>query len=120
MEYEKLEVYQVTLSYIKIGIQKIAAVNGYAELKSQIRRASFSIALNIAEGAGKRTKNDKRKFYQIAKGSAMESAAAFDIMYKINLISKNEHKELKAYAHRIVSMLSKLIFAMNTPTQNPE
>ena len=42
-------------------------------LTSQIRRSSNSIAGNIAEGFGRRTKRDKSNFYTIARGSAFET-----------------------------------------------
>ena len=41
-------------------------------LTSQFRRASVSVAANIAEGYKKKSKNDKLKFYNIAEGSLSE------------------------------------------------
>ena len=41
-------------------------------IKDQLSRASLSIALNLAEGAGRFTKNEKRRFYRIAYGSLKE------------------------------------------------
>src|SRR5688500_8335071 len=47
--------------------------------RDQFFRASSSIVLNVAEGAGKRTSADQRKFYGIALGSLRECQAILDI-----------------------------------------
>jgi four helix bundle protein len=49
-------------------------------LRDQLERALASITLNIAEGAGKYGKKDKRNFYLIARGSCHESAAAIRLL----------------------------------------
>lgn len=48
-------------------------------LKEQLLRASSSVALNLAEGSGKETKKDKRKFYFIAMGSLREVSAILEL-----------------------------------------
>src|SRR5690349_21691235 len=49
-------------------------------LKDQLYRAMTSILLNIAEGAGKFSKPDKRHFYTIARGSAYECSSIIRII----------------------------------------
>ena len=49
------------------------------ELKDQFDRASLSVVLNIAEGAGKRSAVDQGRFYSIALGSLRECTAILDI-----------------------------------------
>jgi four helix bundle protein len=49
-------------------------------LRDQLDRASVSIALNLAEGAGRRSARDKAHFFTIACGSATECAAAMDLL----------------------------------------
>jgi four helix bundle protein len=53
------------------------AMPGY--LKTQLLRASSSIALNLAEGSGKPSSRDQLRFYFIALGSLRESQAALDL-----------------------------------------
>jgi len=49
-------------------------------LRDQLERASLGIVLNIAEGAGRRSAADKRRFYEMARGSATETAAITDVL----------------------------------------
>ena len=113
--YERLEVYQVSLDCVE---QCLSAVDnlppGYSELRQQLRKAIFtvslniSVSLNIAEGAGKTAPNSKRNFYEIAKGSAMESAAILDILHRIKLLKTTKHQEAKKLLHRCIAMLTQL------------
>jgi four helix bundle protein len=64
--------------------------------------------LNIAEGAGKVSKPDKRRYYLTARGSATESAALLDVCLRLRLLNEAEHKTAKETVVRIVSMLIKL------------
>ena len=81
---------------------------GYASLSDQLKRAAWSIPLNIAEGCGKRGINDKKRFYAIARGSAMECAAVIDVCQILKTDSEVALKDGKALLIRIVSMLTKL------------
>src|SRR5206468_12673712 len=55
------------------------SVRAPSYLKSQLLRASSSIALNLAEGSGKPSPRDQKRFYAIAMGSLRESQAALDL-----------------------------------------
>ncbi|MBM4321616.1 MAG: four helix bundle protein, partial [Deltaproteobacteria bacterium] len=46
-----------------------------ARREGQLRRASISTPVNIAEGSGKTKEPDQQRYYAIARGSAMECAA---------------------------------------------
>jgi four helix bundle protein len=50
-----------------------------AHLKGQLLRSSSSVVLNIAEGSGKRTPAEQRRFYTIALGSLRESEAILEL-----------------------------------------
>lgn len=83
-------------------------MNYHSALADQLKRAAMSIPLNIAEGAGKRTKADCRKYFDIARGSAMECGASIDVCRVLNLITAQRQKLAKDLLHRIVAMLTKL------------
>jgi hypothetical protein len=54
LDYEKLDVYRTALEFVIATIEIRGRLpRGNGELVDQFKRASFSIVLNIAEGAGK-------------------------------------------------------------------
>jgi hypothetical protein len=50
----------------------------------------------------------KRRYYRTAVGSATESAAIYDVLLRLKLISTERHTECKAMLDRIASMLVKM------------
>jgi four helix bundle protein len=79
--------------------------SGRPSLRDQLERAAASIALNLAEGNARRTRPDRRHFFAIAQGSAMECAAAVDILRVTSAITLAEATRAKHKPTRIVQML---------------
>lgn len=77
-------------------------------LRDQLERASLSIALNIAEGAGRRSRPDKNRFYGIARGSTNECAAIIDLLRVRGLASEASCNQARELLVRIVQMLTRL------------
>ena len=71
-------------------------------------RGPRSRSCNLAEGAGKHSKLDKRRYYVTARGSATESAALLDVCQRLKLLDETGHRAAKDMLVRIVSMLIKL------------
>ena len=57
-------------------------------IKDQLNRASLSIALNLAEGSGRTSKRDQKRFYSIALGSVREVQALVKIIRHQELVTK--------------------------------
>ncbi|MEJ2326049.1 MAG: four helix bundle protein [Chromatiaceae bacterium] len=74
----------------------------------QLPRASQSIPLNIAEGNGQGTNADRRRFFEIARGSAFECASIQDCLEACEGLAAAQDAQGKAMLTRIVSMLTKL------------
>ena len=109
LDHERLDVYHLALEFLVFANDVIEAMpRGRSHLADQFTRSSMSIVLNIAEGAGKLSKPDKRRYYLTARGSATESAALLDIGLRLKLLEQPLHKRGKDAVVRIVSMLIRL------------
>lgn len=108
-DHERLDVYQLALEFLVYAdglIRKLP--RGRAHFVDQLGRASLSVVLNIAEGAGKVAAADKRRYYLTARGSATESAALLDALMRVGLLDDSKRAEGKEMLLRVVSMLVKL------------
>ena len=70
-------------------------------ISDQLKRASLSIALNLAEGSGKRTPKDKLKFYTQARGSLRETQCLVQLLSKPKLVDQAD--KLGAYLHKLIT-----------------
>ncbi|MBI5488306.1 MAG: four helix bundle protein [Deltaproteobacteria bacterium] len=107
--HERLDVYRCATAHLALALRLIAGFpRGHAYLADQLRRAALSIPLNIAEGVGRPSPDDRRRHLAIARGSAMECAAVFDAGRMLGLLSEEAAGEAKALPERIVQMLTKM------------
>ncbi len=106
--HEKLDVYRAAIEYVGWAYHFCEGLKGHRNAKDQLLRASQAIPLNIAEGNGKGTAGDRRRYFEIARGSALECGAAQDVLHICGAISAEENTKGKASLDRIVAMLTKL------------
>ncbi len=107
LDHEKLDVYQESIRFICWVDELLREIPKTLAVQNQLDRASTSIPLNIAEGNGKYTDADRCRFFDIARGSALECAACLDVLIaKKQVEQADSGKEMLA---RIVSMLVGLI-----------
>ena len=109
-DHEKLDVYRVSIAYISRMRGVLTSLSGIDRpIRDQWMRAAQSIPLNIAEGNGKQSLKDKNRFFEIARGSALECAAIHDVLDSCEIIDMQFSRQGKAELRRIVSMLTRLI-----------
>jgi four helix bundle protein len=109
LPYERLDVYQAAVHLLTGSRQVMRRIPvGNSDLVDQLRRATLSCVLNIAEGCGKTTQREQRRFFAIARGSAMECGAIFDSLYALELCTQQDRAVQKRLVIRIVQMLSKM------------
>ncbi len=107
--HEKLIVYQRSLDFVEFVDDILSRMKDKLNVYEQIDKSSTSIPLNIAEGTGKFSPKDKNKYYDIARGSASESAACLDAMFRRKRITEQEIAKGKEILYDIVSMLIRLV-----------
>jgi four helix bundle protein len=109
LNHERLKAYVFTLEIAKKMPDMLKRFPlGSSYLADQLKRAVSSILLNTAEGNGRRSYKERRRFFDIAIGSATESAAAFDIIYAYGYIDQNLYAETKDKLEQVVKILYKL------------
>jgi four helix bundle protein len=107
--HERLDVYQLSVRYVAWAYATAKRLKGIdRHARDQLLRASQSIPLNIAEGNGKGTNADRRRFFEIARGSALECGSIQDCLEVCNALSAQENARGKTMLIRIVAMLTKL------------
>jgi len=108
-DHEKLRVYQETLAFASWVETILERAKKSSPLHDQLDRARTSILLNIAEGNGRFTTADRCRFFDMARGSALECAACLDLLAVKNAIDFKEQTHGKMLLEKIVSMLVGLI-----------
>jgi four helix bundle protein len=113
-DHEKLDVYQLELKFLTWVTQFLVDIAGPSEtqkreLITQLDRASLSVLLNTAEGNGRRQGRQRARFFDDARGSAIECAACLDASVAKGLANLERIQPGKEMLVRIVAMLTKLV-----------
>ncbi len=108
-DHEKLDVYREAISFGGWVGEFLDSITAKTAAKDQLDRASTSTALNIAEGNGKFSARDRARFLEMARGSALECAACFDVLVARKLATGEGVIGAKDQLARIVQMLIGLL-----------
>ena len=89
LAHTKLDVYQSsqTLALECYKITKLFPSEEKFAMVQQIRRAALSVHLNIAEGCSRKSKPERGRYFEIARGSVIEIDTAIGIAYKLSYSS---------------------------------
>jgi four helix bundle protein len=114
--HERLDVYRIAIEYVVIADQIASGLpKGRAYLAEQLRRASLSIPLNIAEGAGEFARADKARFYRMARRSGTECAAIQHACSALGLVAPESGEPARTLLDRIVAMLTAMVLRLKKP-----
>lgn len=116
---ERLDVYRLSIDYVAYSYCIAKGVSGvHRHARDQWLRAAQSIPLNIAEGNGKQSLKDKNRFFEIARGSALDCASIHDVLGVCDAMDDQSNRQGKSELKRIVSMLTRLIQRTHTVAED--
>ncbi len=106
LPHHSLIAYRVAIEFAEhIGSLRISD----ARLREQARKSTIACVLNIAEGAGRRSRADKSRVYAIALGELCEAAAAVELARVFKSAPAEEVTHTLRLAVRLKDLLSRLI-----------
>ena len=111
LNHKKLDVWQAGINFT---MKIYELTNNFPKselygLSSQIRRAAVSVPSNLAEGAARKSKQERLRFYEIARSSLVEIDTQLEISIQLNYVKQEYLHELDKDMNKIFAMLSQLI-----------
>ena len=109
LSFQRMDVYRRAIEFLALATELTDGIpRGHAALVDQLRRAASSVPLNIAEAAGRTGEADAARHFAIARGSAMECAAALDVGLLLKVVDGARHARGCELLERVGGMLTKL------------
>ena len=111
LKHKSLAVYQTSRELVKEAY-KITLLLPQEEkfnMVQQIRRAALSVKLNLAEGASRRSIAERRRYYEISRGSIVEIDAALEAAVDLEYFSIDRLQNVDTVLNKCFAMFSKMI-----------
>ncbi len=111
LNHQKPEVYKSTKEFVNqcYKLTRTLPPEERYNLVSQIRRAALSVHLNLAEGASRRSLIERKRYYEISRGSLIEIDTALGIVFDLKYCTTEELQPVGDSLLRSFKLLSLLI-----------
>jgi four helix bundle protein len=111
LSHTKLEVYKSSREFVLecYKLTKVLPDEEKYAMASQIRRAALSVHLNIAEGSSRKSEVERKRYYEIARGSVIEIDAALDTASDLNYLKSFNTEKLGDTMIKMFKLLSGMI-----------
>jgi len=111
LTHTKLDAYQYSqeLALECYRITRIFPVDEKFAMIQQIRRAALSVHLNISEGCSRKSKAERKRFFEIARGSVIEIDSAIGIAHKLTYATLEQLQPLGDAIMKNFKVLSGMI-----------
>src|SRR5690349_683478 len=111
LPHTKFDAYNCSRQMVKACYQlskQIPEIERFG-LVQQIRRAATSVTINMAEGSSRRSAVERRRYYEISRGSIVEIDSILDLFVDLNYCVKEDLLALGDLILRCFKMLSGMI-----------
>ena len=111
LAHTKLDVFTVSKNFVLSCYKETKSFPSEERfgLTQQVRRAALSVHLNVAEGCSRKSLAERKRFFEIARGSIIEIDAALDIALELGYTTKEELTDLGNFMIRSFQIISKMI-----------
>ena len=89
-------------------------------LASQLRRASVSVASNIAEGQGRLTTGEFRHFLGQSRGSLLELETQLEIASDLGYLDQTSHEMLQQRSYEVLGLVNRLLSSLRVSVTGTE
>ena len=117
LAHTKLDIFKASKSFTLecYRISKLLPQEEKFAMSQQIRRAALFVHLNIAEGCSGKSQAERKRFYEVARGSVIEIDTALDIAVDLRYLSRDI---LKALGGHIINTFKQLTGMIGGNTQS--
>ena len=111
LAHTKLDVFKISQEFVLSCYKETISFPSEERfaMVQQIRRAALSVHLNVAEGCSRKSSTERKRFYEIARGSVIEIDAALEIAVNLGYTSKEKLANLGVLLVRSFQLISKMI-----------
>jgi len=111
LNHQKLDIYNFSKLFVleSYKLTKILPAEEKFGMISQIRRAALSVHLNIAEGSSRKSELERKRYFEISRGSIIEIDAAIDIAKELDYLKDYDLTKLGDSMIKCFKLLSGLI-----------
>ena len=92
---------------VRLAAVAYGSLPSNAQLRDQVKRASLSVGANIAEGCTMTSKAMRKKHYEIARGSAVETVALYELAEAVG--EKVPVAQVRGHGAAVAAMLTKML-----------
>jgi four helix bundle protein len=111
LNHKSLKIYQAIRELVRevYAVSMKLPVEEKFNMVQKMRRAALSVKLNLAEGSTRKSPNEKKRYYEVARGSVVEIDAVMETAVDLNYFETDQLNSVAKLLNKCFAMLSNMI-----------